>query len=249
MTRCGVQWGVCPECIGEALLSQDGVSRCLRCERVWDTGDREPCPDATVAFATEGRGDDEPLCRSHAECAKRQNVRSLGAFRSQAPVFVIPHDQRWPSRFAQERALLEPLLAPWLVADVEHIGSTAIPGLVAKPIIDIMAPVASLESSRAALPALTELRYNYFPYRADVMHWLCKPSDSYRTHHLHLVPFDSPLWSERIAFRNHLRAHPAVAAEYGDLKRRLADQYRFDREAYTDAKEAFVLRVLKLALH
>jgi GrpB-like predicted nucleotidyltransferase (UPF0157 family) len=176
------------------------------------------------------------------------NVLSLGAFRAQAPVFVVPYDPSWPSRFEAERAVLQPVLASWLVADVEHIGSTAIPGLVAKPIIDIMAPVKSLESSRAALPALTELQYNYFPYRADVMHWLCKPSDSYRTHHLHLVPFDSPLWNERIAFRNYLRAHLTVATEYGDLKRRLAERYRFDREAYTDAKEAFVLRVLKLSL-
>jgi GrpB-like predicted nucleotidyltransferase (UPF0157 family) len=236
--RCGVQWGVCPECVGEALLSEDGVARCLRCERVWDTGDREPCPDVTVAVAADGRGSDGRLCRSHA-----------AAFRAQAPVFVVPYDQRWPSRFETERALLQPVLTSWLVADLEHIGSTAIPGLIAKPIIDIMAPVESLESSLAALPSLTDLQYNYFPYRADAMHWLCKPSDSYRTHHLHLVPFNSALWNERIAFRDYLRAHPAVATEYGDLKRRLAGQYRFDREAYTDAKGAFVLRVLKLALH
>ena len=163
-------------------------------------------------------------------------------------MFVVPYDESWPSRFEAERALLQQAIGSWLVADLEHVGSTAIPGLVAKPIIDIMAPIESLASSRAALPALTELQYNYFPYRVDVMHWLCKPSDSYRTHHLHLVPFDSPLWNERIAFRNHLRAHPTLATEYGDLKRRLADRYRFDREAYTDAKEAFVLRVLKLAL-
>ncbi len=163
-------------------------------------------------------------------------------------MFVVPYDESWPWRFEAERALLQQAIGSWLVADLEHVGSTAIPGLVAKPIIDIMAPIESLASSRAALPALTELQYNYFPYRVDVMHWLCKPSDSYRTHHLHLVPFDSPLWNERIAFRNHLRAHPTLATEYGDLKRRLADRYRFDREAYTDAKEAFVLRVLKLAL-
>jgi GrpB-like predicted nucleotidyltransferase (UPF0157 family) len=234
-TRCAVQWGVCPECVGEPLLSADGVSRCVRCERVWGTDDREPCPDVTAAVATDGRGGEGRLCRSHAECAKRQvpscivryddgtelrgplpapapagatqptTVLSLGAFRAQAPVFVVPYDQRWPSRFEAERALLQPVLGSWLVADIEHIGSTAIPGLAAKPIIDIMAPVASLESSRAALSALTELHYNYFPYREDVMHWLCKPSDSYRTHHLHLVAFNSPLWNERIAFRNHLR--------------------------------------------
>jgi GrpB-like predicted nucleotidyltransferase (UPF0157 family) len=110
-----------------------------------------------------------------------------------------------------------------------------------------MAPVASLASSRAALPALATLGYHYFPYRADVMHWLCKPSDAYRTHHLQLVPFDSQLWKERLAFRDHLRAHPEVAADYAVLKRELANRYRFDREAYTDAKTVFVLEVLTRA--
>lgn len=276
--RCGVRWGVCPECVGEALISEDGVSRCDRCGKAWDLDERTPCPDLTVALATDGRGGDGRLCRSHAECAKRQipnceiryddgpeyrapplpaapptqaakpsNVLCLGAFCAQAPVFVIPYDESWPSRFDAERAVLHPVLAPWLVGEIEHIGSTAIRGLVAKPVIDIMAPVESLAASRAALPQLAELQYNYFPYRADVVHWLCKPSDSYRTHHLHLVPLNSVLWSERIAFRNYLRTHPAVATEYGELKKRLAERYRFDREAYTDAKEAFVMRVLTLA--
>jgi GrpB-like predicted nucleotidyltransferase (UPF0157 family) len=239
--RCAVKWGVCPEC-GDALLSNDGASRCLRCERAWRTDETEPCPE--LASSEDG------LCRAHAEHARQQGATTallLDAFRAQAPVFVVPYDERWPARFAAERALLEPMLAPWLVANLEHMGSTAIPGLVAKPIIDIMAPVESLEASRPALAALTSLAYHYFPYRAEVMHWFCKPSDSHRTHHLHLVPFNSSLWSERIAFRDHLRAHPAIAAEYGELKRRLADQHRFDREAYTEAKGTFVQRVLKLA--
>jgi GrpB-like predicted nucleotidyltransferase (UPF0157 family) len=239
--RCGVKWGACPDC-GDALLADDELA-CLRCARAWRTDERQPCPDPAVSEAG--------LCRAHAEHAKQQlagSTLSLDAFRAQAPVFVVPYDERWPSRFEAERALLQPLLAPWLVAGIEHMGSTAIPGLAAKPVIDIMAPVESLEASRPALSALTQLAYNYFPYRADVVHWFCKPSDSHRTHHLHLVPFKSPLWNERIAFRDHLRAHPLLAAEYGELKRRLADEHRFDREAYTEAKGAFVQRVLKLAL-
>jgi GrpB-like predicted nucleotidyltransferase (UPF0157 family) len=166
---------------------------------------------------------------------------------SQPPVFIVPYDEAWPSRFDDERALLQPALAPWLVAPIEHIGSTAVPGLDAKPVIDILAPVASLDGSRDALAILAALGYVYFPYRVDVMHWLCKPSDEVRTHHLHLVPFGSALWQERLAFRDYLRAHADVAAEYAALKYALAECYRLDREKYTDAKEPFVRRVLALA--
>jgi GrpB-like predicted nucleotidyltransferase (UPF0157 family) len=173
---------------------------------------------------------------------------SGGDGRGQPPVVIAPYDPAWPSRFAAERDLLQPLLAPWLVAAIEHVGSTAVPGLAAKPVIDIMAPVASLEASRAALPLLSALSYCYFSYRADVMHWLCKPSDTERTHHLHLIPFASPLWHERLAFRDRLRAHPAVAAEYAALKQHLAERHRHDREAYTDAKGSFIRDVLARAL-
>lgn len=249
--RCGVAWGVCPECPGEALRPDDGAARCARCGGSWDRAARAPCPDPADAHVSDGRGGDGRFCRAHAECARRQlaggGTLTLGAFAAQAPVFVVPYDARWPSRFAAERAALQPLLAPWLAGAIEHIGSTAIPGLPAKPILDLMAPVASLAQSRAALPRLAALEYHYFPYRAEVMHWLCKPSDAYRTHHLHLVPVASALWRERLAFRDYLRAHAAVAAEYAALKQRLAERHRFDREAYTDGKAAFVARVLELA--
>jgi GrpB-like predicted nucleotidyltransferase (UPF0157 family) len=111
----------------------------------------------------------------------------------QAAVRIVAYDPSWTTRFAEERAALDAVLAPWLAGPIEHIGSTAVPGLVAKPVIDIMAAVDTLDASRAALPALAPLHYVYFPYRADIMHWLCKPSDAVRTHHLHLVPFDSAL--------------------------------------------------------
>src|SRR6201995_1027125 len=100
----------------------------------------------------------------------------------QATIRVVAYDPSWPARFADERAALEAVLAPWLAGPIEHIGSTAVPGLVAKPVIDIMAAVETLDASRAALAALTPPHYVYFPYRADMMHWLCKPSDAVRTH-------------------------------------------------------------------
>jgi len=161
-----------------------------------------------------------------------------------APIHVVPYDASWPALFAMERAALARLLAPWLHGPIEHIGSTAVPGLVAKPVIDIMAAVDSLDASRPALAALASLSYVHLPYRADIMHWLCKPSDDVRTHHLHLVPHGSALWHERLIFRDRLRADADVAAEYAALKLALAEKHEFDREAYTDAKEPFVRRIL-----
>src|SRR5262245_47425631 len=148
----------------------------------------------------------------------------------QPAIEIVCYDPSWPARFATERALLQAALAPWLAGPVEHIGSTAVPGLMAKPVIDIMAAVSSLEASRPAISALGSLSYRYFAYRADVMHWLCKPSDQERTHHLHLVPFQSPLWHARLKFRDALRSEPALAQRYVELKLDLASRFRDDRE-------------------
>lgn len=153
-----------------------------------------------------------------------------------AAVHIVAYDPSWPHQFERERALLAGPLAQWIVGPIEHVGSTAVAGLPAKPVIDIMAAVQNLDAARPALPVLEPLGYLYAPYHADIMHWFCKPSPSFRTHHLHLVPFGSPLWTERLAFRDYLRRHPAVAAEYAALKRALAKQHEVDREAYTDAK-------------
>jgi GrpB-like predicted nucleotidyltransferase (UPF0157 family) len=166
----------------------------------------------------------------------------------EAAVEIVPYDPRWPGLFDQEQRTLFRTIEPWLAGPIEHIGSTAVTGLAAKPVIDIMAAVTSLEASRPALPVLAGAGYCYSPYRPDSEHWFCKPSPAFRTHHLHLVPLDSPQWIGAIAFRDYLRAHPAVAAEYGRLKADLAREYRLDREAYTQAKSPFVTRITALAL-
>jgi GrpB-like predicted nucleotidyltransferase (UPF0157 family) len=166
----------------------------------------------------------------------------------EAPVEIVPYDSSWPVRFEEERGVLRQALTAWLVGPIEHIGSTAIFGLGAKPVIDIMAAVETLEASRPAILAATELGYCYAPYRADVEHWFCKPSPAHRTHHLHLIPLGSPQWVRPIAFRNYLRAHASVAAEYETLKRRLAMEHRLDREAYTQAKRPFIDRVTDAAV-
>ena len=161
-----------------------------------------------------------------------------------APVEVVTYDPAWPFKFDEERAVLEGLLAQWIVADIEHVGSTAVPGLAAKPVIDIMVPVGSLETSRGSIEAASHAGYIYWPYKADVMHWFCKPSAARRTHHLHIVPFESSLWFDRLRFRDALRSDSELAERYAVLKLQLARRYRHDREAYTEGKTDFVNAVL-----
>jgi GrpB-like predicted nucleotidyltransferase (UPF0157 family) len=163
----------------------------------------------------------------------------------EAKIEVVPYSPAWPAQFASERVLLAAALGPWLAGSIEHIGSTAIPGLAAKPVIDIMAPVHDLAVSRAAIPAAEALGYVYLPYKPEAMHWFCKPSPAHRTHHLHLVPINSELWHARLAFRDALRHNPLLAAEYQTLKYRLAALYPADREAYTEAKAPFIESTLK----
>jgi GrpB-like predicted nucleotidyltransferase (UPF0157 family) len=160
------------------------------------------------------------------------------------PIRLVPYDPTWPSRFTEEAKALKAALGPWLAGPVEHVGSTAVPGLAAKPVIDIMAAVRDLPSSLEARRALVPLEYRYYPHRPDVMHWFCKPSPRRRTHHLHLVPYRSRLWFDRLAFRDALRERPSVAAAYAALKASLAERHEFDREGYTEAKGDFVRRTL-----
>ena len=160
------------------------------------------------------------------------------------PVRIVPYDPTWPQRFAEECAALRQALGTRATGGIHHVGSIAVPGLDAKPIIDILVGVESLAASRACFPALGRLGYIHAPYRAHEMHWFCKPDPSRRTHHLHLVPTSSQRFHEELAFRDILRAHDDVAGEYAALKRRLASEFEHDREAYTEAKGDFIRRVV-----
>ena len=162
------------------------------------------------------------------------------------PIVIVDHDPAWPGRFEAERSLLEPIVGGAAPGGIHHVGSTAVPGLAAKPVIDILVGVADLASSRPLIAPLEAVGYLYAPYRADEMHWLCKPSPERRTHHLHLVPVGSERYEAELRFRDALRADPALAADYEALKRGLAERYRDDREAYTDAKADFIRRVVRV---
>lgn len=142
--------------------------------------------------------------------------------------------------------MLAKVLSPWLDGGIEHIGSTAIPRIVAKPIIDMMAGVRDLEEARAAFGPLGDQSYVPDPHRPGIAHHLAKPSRQLpeATHSLHLTEPGSDLWRERLAFRDALRRDADLAAEYETLKLKLARVFRDDAQAYVAGKRAFVTRVL-----
>lgn len=161
-------------------------------------------------------------------------------------ITVVAYDSEWPRRFEAERSFLEGLLAPWLQEGIHHVGSTAIPGLRAKPIIDMVAGVRDLEEARAAFDPLREHSYHHTPHRPGIAHHFSKPSArlSELTHGLHLTEPGSDLWLERLTFRDALRRDPDLAAEYELLKLRLAREHPFDVGEYTAGKRGFVIRIL-----
>ncbi len=164
-------------------------------------------------------------------------------------IVVTEYDQEWPRRFAVERSLLERVLAPWLEGGIHHVGSTAVPGIAAKPIIDMIAGVSDFEAARAAYEPLAEMAYVHAPHRPGIAHHFSKPSAelSETRFGLHLTEPGSDLWRERLAFRDAMSADSALAAEYEALKRRLAEAHGDDIDAYTAGKREFVGRVLASA--
>lgn len=167
--------------------------------------------------------------------------------RDDDPVRIVPCDPGWPARFAAEAQTLHATIGPWITGGIHHIGSTAVPGLAAKSIIDIAVGVADLKSSRPCIELLADVDYLYAPYRTETRHWFCKPHPSRRTHHLHLVPAGSPDLADALAFRDYLRTHAGVAGEYAALKRELAGRHQYDRDAYTAGKSDLVVRLTRSA--
>jgi GrpB-like predicted nucleotidyltransferase (UPF0157 family) len=161
---------------------------------------------------------------------------------------VVPYDPEWPRRFEVERRILEEALRAWLDGEIEHIGSTAVPGLAAKPVIDMIAPVRDFEEARAAFEPLGVLGYAYREHRPEA-HAFHKPAPAEWwevTHGLHLTERGSDIWRERLAFRDALRDDPGLAAEYRDWKSRHACDAGAP-SAYAERKTAFVARVLARA--
>jgi GrpB-like predicted nucleotidyltransferase (UPF0157 family) len=166
---------------------------------------------------------------------------------SDQAVNIVDHDPGWSGRFAEQQARLSVLLRPWLAAPVEHIGSTAVPGLPAKAVIDILALVHTLDKCSEMVPLLeaddwlcwTDDPFRYYRY------WFLRPRPDARTHHLQVIEQGDPHAVALLAFRDALRAESALAREYAELKMRLARMHHGNRNAYTNAKTGFVEGALR----
>lgn len=154
------------------------------------------------------------------------------------------HDPGWAARFEEEREALERVIGEWAPGGIHHVGSTAVPGLEAKPIVDILVGVRDLETARSCFAPLVDIGYLYAPYLPKEMHWFCKPHPARRTHHLHLVPLGYRRFRDELAFRDRLRSDPALANRYLALKRELAKAHPDDRDAYTEGKARFIAEAL-----
>ena len=171
-------------------------------------------------------------------------------------VDITPYDPGWPEAFLQEKEHLLSCLPQDLIRRVEHFGSTAVPGLAAKPIIDILVEVSDLDATRRRIAPILEANgYEYFwrptfgddgpPFYA----WFIKRDrqTGARTHHIHMVEGDFTEHWDRLLFRDYLIEHPEVAREYEILKVRLASTSPQDRVVYTRGKTKFIVRVTEQA--
>ena len=165
-------------------------------------------------------------------------------------ISIVPYEPGWPSLFEDEAASLRRKLPKSVVIRIEHFGSTAVPGLAAKPVIDVLVQVSSLKETREqVVPILEAEGYDYF-WRTDVAPayaWFIKrDAGGKRTHHIHMVEGDSELW-ERLYFRDYLNQFPEEARRYAELKQRLSEEHPNDRVAYTEGKTEYITAVTERA--
>ena len=161
-------------------------------------------------------------------------------------VDLSEYDPQWPLLFEAERDRLFALCPDDFMA-VEHIGSTAVRGLSAKPIIDILAGVESISRADLLVAPLCRSKYTTsaeFNATLQNRRWLMRWANGRRTHHLHIVVYGESEWAARLAFRDALRSDPGLVIRYEQLKARLAMEFSNDREAYTAAKSKFVRDVI-----
>jgi GrpB-like predicted nucleotidyltransferase (UPF0157 family) len=160
-------------------------------------------------------------------------------------VRLVPYTREWQRLFEEEKSRLQAAVGKY-VLDIQHVGSTSILGMSAKPIIDIAIAVNNFEEAGVCIRPIEQLGYEYrgensIPRR----HFFAKGNP--RTHHIHINEIGSHDWNDQIIFRDYLTQCPETAKEYAELKVELAQRYPTDRQSYLDGKAPFIERVLQLA--
>lgn len=166
------------------------------------------------------------------------------------PVVIVAYNPQWPRIYEEEKVRVLKTLGSKALA-IEHIGSTSVPGLGAKDIVDMLVGVKDsqfAEKCRVLLESIDYTKVTPQPGHSEWFYCLGKTPGIVPRYHLHLIKYPSPFWNKHILFRDYLRSHPEVAAEYCELKKNLAEQFGSDRIGYTDAKSGFVEGVLERAV-
>lgn len=166
------------------------------------------------------------------------------------PVRIVDYDPRWQKLYEEEKRRILDVIGH-LVVRIEHIGSTTVPNLGAKPTIDVMAAVNHLSNAKKCIEPLQRIGYEYQPGHEVTMperRFFRKGDPPEEQHyHLHMVELTSDFWKRHLLFRDFLHTHPEVAQKYYELKKRLANEYGSDRESYTEAKTSFIESVVSKA--
>lgn len=157
-------------------------------------------------------------------------------------VSIVEYRPQWRKMFEEEKQLLQSVLDE-VSAKVEHVGSTAVNGLAAKPVIDIMIGLPDFSVADDLVPSIEALGYEYIKKYENEMpfrRFFVKNLNGVRTHHIHMVEIDSEFWGRHLLFRNYLRQNPETAKKYAALKKQLAEREWEDVNEYADAKTEFI---------
>ena len=161
-------------------------------------------------------------------------------------VRLLPHDEHWHQLFDEEKARLQDVIGEFVLS-IEHVGSTSVCGIAAKPILDMAVAIENQGNGEKCVAPLENIGYEYRGENGIAGRFYFNKGFPARTHHLHILPADSEDLKNHLAFRDYLLQNPRAAQEYDRLKKDLAEKYPNDREAYLDGKAEFVQKILKAA--
>ncbi len=170
----------------------------------------------------------------------------MSEFTNSEAIEIVEYEPRWATTYRQEKEIISVALKQEFI-DIQHIGSTSVPGLSAKPIIDILIAVNKLNTPEKYSRHLQKIGYQYIYYAENIDRLFFRKGTP-RTHHIHIVEYDSWTYWRHILFRDYLLAHPETAQHYEQLKRKMALKFKTDRDAYTNSKTAFIESIVASAL-
>jgi len=178
-------------------------------------------------------------------------IASQAQLNAKDDIKIEPYNKNWPQLAEAEIATLKALLPSQAYSDIQHLGSTSVPSLASKPILDIHLSVESINKAQSLIKPIESMgyvRWEECPHKDRL--WFGKgipPFGRKRSHHLHILENNSDRWRSRVLFRDILRNNAGIREQYAVLKKRLSIQYTDDRESYTDAKSDFIRQVLEQA--